>query len=410
MRLLPALLLLAVMVPSPRPAMAGAARQQDAPAGGSIYDLPIGDPDRRDRTVRLVLDAPVDTADGSTIDPDGLAARLDDARLLLLGESHTSLEAHHVQLQVLQALQRRGRALAIGLEMFPVSVQPVLDDWVAGRLTDAEFLERSNWYEHWGYDWRYYRDLFAFAREHRIPLHGINIPRSIVTAVRRGGLDALTAEQAKHLPPRIDVDSPELREYLGAALGGGSAHGRLDEQTWTGLLAAQATWDASMAWNMLRALEAKPAGTLGVILAGAGHAAYGVGIERQARNWIDEPIASVIPVPVADDDGPRESVRASYARFVWGVPYERWSTFPSLGVSTSNADGGCLVIVVDDDSPAAAAGLKAGDVIVSVDGQPTPGRDALARAMASRLWGEVVTVEIRRDGATRAIQVPLRRR
>src|SRR5690606_12433836 len=134
-----------------------------------------------------------------------------------------------------------GRPLAIGLEMLPASAQAALDDWVDGRLSDDEFLERSRWYEHWGYDWRYYRDLFAFARDHRIPMHGINIPRAIVTAVRRGGLDALDAEQSAHLPPRVDVDSPELRAYLEAALGGGSAHGQLDEQTWKGLVAAQAT-------------------------------------------------------------------------------------------------------------------------------------------------------------------------
>lgn len=409
MRLLVPTLLLAASIAAAHPAIAGPARQPDA-GGGSTYDLAIGDAARRGRTVRLVLDAPVDTEDGATLEPDEVAARLDRARLLLIGETHTSLEAHRVQLQVLQALQRRGRPLAIGLEMLPASAQAALDDWVDGRLSDDEFLERSRWYEHWGYDWRYYRDLFAFARDHRIPMHGINIPRAIVTAVRRGGLDALDAEQSAHLPPRVDVDSPELRAYLEAALGGGSAHGQLDEQTWKGLVAAQATWDAAMAWHMLRALETKPSGTLGVILVGAGHAVYGVGIERQARNWTDEPIASVIPVPVAGDDGPRESVRASYARFVWGVPYERWSTFPSLGVATTATDGGCRVIVVDKDGPAAAAGLETGDVIVRVDGHATPGRDALARAMASRLWGDVVDVEVRRNGGTRVIRVPLRRR
>src|SRR5690606_3245855 len=131
------------------PAIAGPARQPDA-GGGSTYDLAIGDAARRGRTVRLVLDAPVDTEDGATLEPDEVAARLDRARRLRIGETHTSLEAHRVQLQVLQALQRRGRPLAIGLEMLPASAQAALDDWVDGRLSDDEFLERSRWYEHWG--------------------------------------------------------------------------------------------------------------------------------------------------------------------------------------------------------------------------------------------------------------------
>ena len=398
------------MLTSAGPLPAAELQAQDGKSP-SIYHLPLGDPARREREVPITIDTLVDTVSGLSIEPEALAGLLTSTRLLLLGESHTSVEAHHVQLQVLQALQRRGRRMIIALEMFPVTAQAALDEWNAGRLSESEFLVQSRWYEHWGYDWRYYREIFLFARDHRIPLHAVNVPRAVVTAVRQKGIANLPPDQAAYLPPRVDVDSAEHLALFKASFGSGDGpHGAMTEDAWQGMLAAQATWDAGMGWNTLQALKRldDPA-AVGIVLVGSGHVAYGLGIERQARPWTDGPIASVIPVPVADENGPITAVRASYARYVWGVPREPWSAWPSLGVSTSAAEDGRKVIHVEDDSPAAAASLEVGDVIVAIDDEPTPSREALSRAMASRLWGDVVHVTIRRSAGDVRLVVPLRR-
>jgi uncharacterized iron-regulated protein len=63
--------------------------------------LSIGDPARKDREVALVVDAIADTARGDTVTPPELAARLDGVRLLFVGESHTDMEFHRVQLRVI---------------------------------------------------------------------------------------------------------------------------------------------------------------------------------------------------------------------------------------------------------------------------------------------------------------------
>src|SRR6187455_918286 len=90
-----------------------------AAAADRLSGLPLGDPARRDREVRIVLDGIVDTATGDTIDPDTLAARLAHAKLVIIGEEHTSVESHRVQLQVIRALEMAGRQVSIALEMFP---------------------------------------------------------------------------------------------------------------------------------------------------------------------------------------------------------------------------------------------------------------------------------------------------
>jgi uncharacterized iron-regulated protein len=383
-----------------------------ASAADPVLRMSLGDPARRDKDVTLVLDAAVDTATAEALGPDQLAARLDAARLVLLGERHTSIESHRVQLQVLQALHRRGRAIAIGLEMFPFTEQPSLDAWNEGRWSEAEWLEKSRWYEHWGYHWGYYRDVLLFARAHGIPVHAVNAPRELVTAVRKNGLTGLTPEQASRMPPKVDADSADHLALFKAQVGGGDAlHGGMTDAAWKGMQAAQATWDAAMAWNAVQALKRRddPRAVV-VVLVGSGHVAYGLGIERQAGAWFDGRVASVIPVPVADDKGETGPVRASYANFVWGVAREDAGAWPSLGLSTRAADGGRRAIIdVEKDGPAARAGLKVGDVIVRLDAATIDSREALSRQMATYNWGDIPSLTITRGGETLTVAVALRR-
>ena len=71
---------------------------------------------------------------------------------MLLGESHTDVDHHHWQLHTVAALHGRGANVVIGFEAFPRRLQSVLDDWIAGKLTDEAFLKASEWRQVWGYD------------------------------------------------------------------------------------------------------------------------------------------------------------------------------------------------------------------------------------------------------------------
>ncbi|MDO8211502.1 S1C family serine protease [Conexibacter sp. CPCC 206217] len=87
------------------------------------------------------------------------------------------------------------------------------------------------------------------------------------------------------------------------------------------------------------------------------------------------------------------------------------------------AQQGALVQSVTDGSPAAIAGLTAGDgddvafqaarfrvggdVITAVDGKPITRDNDLATAVADRSPGEVVTLDVWRDGEQRTVQVTL---
>lgn len=59
-----------------------------------------------------------------------------------------------------------------------------------------------------------------------------------------------------------------------------------------------------------------------------------------------------------------------------------------------------MVSSVTEDSPATAAGLRVGDVILRIDGEPAGTAAHLAQSVAAREPGETVTLEVRRDGET----------
>ena len=78
-----------------------------------------------------------------------------------------------------------------------------------------------------------------------------------------------------------------------------------------------------------------------------------------------------------------------------------------LGVATTTGRGGALVRSVDPGSPADRAGLRPGDVIVSVGGKQITDPDALVRAIDARKPGQTTALVYVRGGARRPTQVRL---
>ncbi len=377
----------------------------------AIFHLEIGDPQRKTRDAKVVLDGVTDTATGEVLSANQLAERLKDTRLLLVGESHTTADFHRVQLRAIRALHEAGRKVMVGLEMFPYTEQKSLDNWVQGLLTEEGFLKLGRWYEFWGYHWDYYRDIFLYCRDNRIPMYGVNTPRAVVTAVRQKGIDKLSDTDKQYVPPNIDVDSGDHHTFFKASFAeDNSMHGNMPDAMLKGMQAAQATWDASMGFNSVKVLRAAPADSVLVVLVGSGHVAYGVGIEHQARQWFDGRITTLIPVPVLDsDEKPVPSVKASYANFIWGIPYEIDSLYPSLGFSTSDSGGVRKVIAVEKDSVAEKSGIKTGDVVLSLDGTNTPDRETWNRIMAGKRWGDTAVIGLKRGDGEVTVRAELRR-
>jgi S1-C subfamily serine protease len=86
-------------------------------------------------------------------------------------------------------------------------------------------------------------------------------------------------------------------------------------------------------------------------------------------------------------------VRRAYLGIVGGTRRLPAALAERLGRPT-----GLEVVQLLDGSPAAAAGVRAGDVIVSIDGRPIAGVGDLQRTLVGELVGRAVDVTLERDG------------
>jgi len=85
----------------------------------------------------------------------------------------------------------------------------------------------------------------------------------------------------------------------------------------------------------------------------------------------------------------------------------------ALGISTetiANAEGqpaGAGVVSVEAGGPADRAGIEAGDIIVTVAGQPTPSVSVLQGVLAEHKPGDRVPVRVTRSGTEQTVEVTL---
>jgi uncharacterized iron-regulated protein len=231
-----------------------------------------------------------DLASGQAFSLDDITAQLTARRIILVGEHHTDAKHHRAQLAVIRHLVAAGRPVAVGMEMFRSDSQPYLDAWVAGQLDAQEFKHVYD--DNWNFPWDLYRPILDFAREHRLPVIGLNVPRGITRRVAREGFDALSPEERRNLPFVTCDVSDDYRDFIRQAHG---AHGH-GQMNFDHFCEAQLVWDKSMAHNALQFVNDHPGHTI-VVLAGAGHVRRG-GIPAQLAKMTPLPPLVILP---ADD-------------------------------------------------------------------------------------------------------------
>jgi uncharacterized iron-regulated protein len=211
------------------------------------------------------------------------------SQIFLIGEHHDNPHHHFNQLEVIREIHEKAeKPLAIGLEMFETVYQEELDEWVAGNLTLDDFLKI--YHENWDQPWVLYRDIFLYAKEHQVPLLGLNIPRHIIRKVAQKGFASLTTEDLSILPQGVTCDvTPEYKDFIQRVFGW---HGKKND-LFNNFCEAQVLWDTIMALNLLKFNEQNPDTKL-VVLAGNGHS-WKPGIPRQISSRKQLPMTIFLP-------------------------------------------------------------------------------------------------------------------
>ena len=233
-------------------------------------------------------------------------------RVVLLGETHDVAEIHRWQLQVTTCLHLLRPQMAVGFEMFPLRIQPVLDAWVAGEMDTATFLERSEWAQVWGFDPELYLPLFHFCRQQRVKMLALNCHRPLVTRVGQVGWEAIPVEERDGVTPSAPA-TEDYRAYLAAITGRFSGSARpeaMAPERFDRFVRAQQCWDRSFACRIADHLAEATDDPLVVGIIGHGHLEYGHGTPFQLRDLGIEDVAVLLP---ATDAAPEAEPLAGIA-------------------------------------------------------------------------------------------------
>lgn len=210
---------------------------------------------------------------------------LTQANVIYLGETHTSEADHKAQLEIIQQIYAKKPKIAIAMEMFQRPYQGAIDRYLAGRITEQELLTQTEYQQRWGFPWEYYAPILRFAKENLIPVLALNTPSEVTRKVSRQGLESLTAEDKKYIPPisEIRTDNAEYRKMLSDVFNQHQQGGHGSSASFERFFSAQVLWDETMAESIAEFVKSNPNHTV-IVLAGQGHLVYGYGIpSRVAR-------------------------------------------------------------------------------------------------------------------------------
>lgn len=325
---------------------------------------------------------------------DGLA----DTRVVYVGETHTSLADHRLQLRIIEALHKKNPHLAIGMEMFPAASQPALDRYTLGseEIDERKFLKESDYYNVWRFDYRFYQDILHFAKKNHLPVIGLNLDREIVSEVfRTGGTDGLVQKVQDSLPVDRDLDMPGYSERL-SLMHGAHMQGSHGSGAASGFIQAQGLWDETMAANIATFLTDHPDYQM-VVLAGSQHTRKDSGIPPRVIRRMSVQQASVVNI---SGESPSTDLTRVADYYFLAAPMELPES-PMIGIvveeQTANKQKFLQISHLNPHSKAAAAGLLTGDIVTAVNGFAVADMADLRIAMLGTKEGQTIDVRIKRS-------------
>ncbi len=368
----------------------------------------------------------LDPETGKALPAGALMRSLSDQKVVLLGERHDAAEHHRWQLHTLAGLHAYQPRLVVGFEMFPRSVQPALDAWSEGELSEADFLKASLWAEVWGYGSELYLPLFHFVRQHRLPMVALNVDRTLVSRVGDQGWSAIPPDEREGLSDpapaseayrrslaQVYVAKRQHRSGEGPEAGGAHRpHAEdlgeapkltevLESDGFARFVEAQLTWDRAMAEAIVEARRANPEALVVGIL-GRGHIEYSHGVPHQLADLGERDVAVLLPVETGPACQALEPNVADAAFLVEsGDGADAKPAKPRLGILIESTDDGIRVLKVVEGSVAETTGLATGDVIQSAASFPVARVSELIEIIQRQAPGTWLPLEVRRDGETR---------
>lgn len=341
---------------------------------------------------------------GVEMTQDQLIDYISHAKVIYIGEMHTNMKHHQIQLDLIKALEKRfpGK-ITVGMEMFPRSAQASLDEWSRGDLDKKSFAKI--WHTHWQQDLNYYIDIFDYIKNNNIPLLGLNASQEEIGLLSEMGLEEFL-KSTRWDPSEFDPLDPYQKQAMEAFFQGHGHGTKMFDRFYQRML----LWDGTMARAILDYFSSENGKDRKmVVLAGGFHVNFGFGIPRRVFKKLPEPYAIVLPHTVSLPEN-RSSLLMNvqfpdlplyYADFIWATGYQDLEDKKvRLGVKIEPSERGVVVLSVSEKSVAERAGLKKGDIITNFGGKPILEPFDLIFLVQQSTPGDKTTLQLVRDNET----------
>lgn len=341
-------------------------------------------------------------ATGDRLPPEALRQRAQSAAYVLVGESHGNPCDHEAEARIITLLAHGKTPPAVGLEMAPASLNPVLKEFSEGRIVPEELEQRLDWKTNWGHPFAKYLPVFRTLRDWRLPVFGLNVPPGVIRRLSAAAMQnataadpvaALPAEDRAALPARIIPPAPEQLAFLREVMNGHpDGRNAADPRQVARFLLIQSVWDSAMAEQAVRAH--KGANRPVVLLAGAAHVEGGLGIARRIAAL--DPGAEILLISPwrGQDFDPSDA----HVRVYCPESFES-----RMGMTLESRPFGqgfeYVVSAVRRGSRAEAAGLLPGDVVTRAGGYRMRSLNALHLAGSDAFREKKSLVFVIRRGA-----------
>ncbi|MCK5914077.1 MAG: ChaN family lipoprotein [Desulfuromusa sp.] len=340
------------------------------PASQYLGDPELPYPPDREPVIGDILHLPT----GIYVDQQVMLDQASSTQVVFVGETHDNPASHRLQVEILQTLQQHNPdKITLAMEMFTPSQQPVLDLWIAGQLTEKDFLQQVDWYHNWRMNFAFYRPLLSYCREHKIPILALNAEVDLKHKVARTPLAELSAEEQQQLP---DMDSSD--PYQQAMVQAFFNDHKMGQTMLAGFQRVQTLWDETMAQNLADYLNNGGKGRQILVIAGGNHVRYGFGIPRRLFRRVPVNYLLIgseeLDIPEDKQDRLMNVIKPNYPMPPYHyLTFTEYEDLPNpgvkLGIMLDKTDGGLVVKGVVPGSIAEQNNLEEGDILTQIDHQ-----------------------------------------
>ena len=206
------------------------------------------------------------TRSSAVLSVEQLAEALKDYDVVFFGEWHDHPGNHLAEMALFRAVHQREPQIALSLEQFERDVQPVVDDYMAGRIGEEALQRRGRAWNNYAES---YRPLVEYAKENGLPVIAAEVPTRVVRCIGQEGpefLSHLRADQRNWAAAELHLDGGAYRDKFFRFLAEDNGHGEGAPTDMTGAptpaalrsFAAQVTRDDTMAESIFLHLQKNP--------------------------------------------------------------------------------------------------------------------------------------------------------